>query len=372
MKLLIISGTRSIAEKKSGAFFDNLKEHSKYWDRIDIIVPKTKQKIFELYGNVFIHSSNKPLVLHPLFIKEKGEELFYKEKFNVVTVHEYPPFYNGLGAYLLYKKIKVPYVLEVHHIVGIPRAANLKEKLYCFLFRKLAKLDSKNSIAVRVTNRSTCEILSGWGVQPEKIKIIPSFYIDTKLFKPGAGEKKYDIVTAGRLDSNKGFDLLIKAVKILKKRMPAIKVVIIGDGPLKDGLMGLSRKLGLENNIVFAGWQQDISQVSELYNQSRVFVLTSFNEGGPRTALEAMSCNLPIVSTRVGLIPELIIDGDNGFFIDWSPEDIADKIGRVLFDTTLEKRFSSGNREKVAKFDKGPTAENYARELLNIARQSRG
>src|SRR5687768_5440707 len=102
-RLLMISGDRAIARGRRGAFFNTLSGLSKHWDQIDIITPGIGVHVSQtLFGNVNIHSSPWPIILQPLFIWKKGVQLYRKQPFDIMTVHEYPPFYNGIGAYLLW------------------------------------------------------------------------------------------------------------------------------------------------------------------------------------------------------------------------------------------------------------------------------
>ena len=104
MKLLMITGDCSLAQGKKGAFYNTLEEFSKHWERIDIICPKTEVKILSLFNNVFIHSNPEEKICQPWWILKRGKEIFKEQKFDLFTVHDYPPFYNGLGAWLLSKK----------------------------------------------------------------------------------------------------------------------------------------------------------------------------------------------------------------------------------------------------------------------------
>src|SRR3989344_6067356 len=115
MKLLMITGlgsAKDLVSGKKGAFYNTLEEFHKYWTRVDIICPKTnninprnpkletlnskqsqnsKSKIINLFGNVFVHVSPWPLVFHPLWFLKKGLEIYKKQKFDLTTVHEFPP-----------------------------------------------------------------------------------------------------------------------------------------------------------------------------------------------------------------------------------------------------------------------------------------
>ena len=155
-KLLMISGDRSLAVGKRGAFYNTLEEFHRYWERVDIICPQVKSKklkVKSLFGNVFIHSSPWPLIFQPWWIFKKGRQIFREQNFDLITVHEYPPFYNGIGARILWNKIKVPYVSEIHHVPGYPKAANSKEKIYLALTKMFTKWDTAKAKAIRVVNQ---------------------------------------------------------------------------------------------------------------------------------------------------------------------------------------------------------------------------
>src|SRR3989338_4684931 len=147
-KLLMITGlgsAKDLASGKKGAFYNTLEEFHKYWDRVDIIAPKPTTKdqrpTTNLFGNVFVHISPWPLIFHPFWFLKKGLEIYREQKFDLMTVQDFPPFYNGIGARLLRQKIKVPYILEIFHIPGHPRAASIKEVIYKFLFKLFIGFD---------------------------------------------------------------------------------------------------------------------------------------------------------------------------------------------------------------------------------------
>src|SRR3989344_337109 len=106
-KLLMITGLGSamdLASGRRGAFYNTLEEFSKYWERIDIVaprgqIPNSKKQPLTLFGNVYVHIAPWPLIFHPFWFLRKGLEIYGKEKFNLMTVQDYPPFYNGVGAF---------------------------------------------------------------------------------------------------------------------------------------------------------------------------------------------------------------------------------------------------------------------------------
>ena len=376
MKLLMITGDRALANGKRGPFYYMLEEFSKYWERIDIICPnististKRSDQPIQPFSNVFIHVSNKSIIFQPWFILKKGVEIYKKEKFNLFTIHSYPPFYNDLGGRWLYNKIKAPYSLEIMHITGYPKAGNFKEWFYRVLTGLFIKHFSKNAKIVRAINQKQVpEFLIKSGIKKEKIKYIPAFYIDLNIFKPSNLEKKYDIVFSGRLVKNKGIMLLLEAIKKIKNSQPEagrpqgenIKLIIVGDGPLKPKIEKYIRKYNLGDNIQFAGWLPTINDVAKIYNQSKIMVMPSFNEGGPRVTLEAMACKTPVLTSGVGVMLDIIENNENGLFIDWNFRDIAEKIELLLKDENLRQKIAENGYNTIQQFERKKAIKNYA------------
>jgi glycosyltransferase involved in cell wall biosynthesis len=369
-KLLMVSGDRALAEGKRGAFYNTLKEFHKYWDRIDIICPNIKYQtsnIKNIFENVFIHPSPWPLIMQPLWILKKGKQIYKEQKFNLMTVHEYPPFYNGIGARLLWGRIRVPYILEIHHIPGFPKAAGFKDFFYKLFFRVFIKADITKAQAVRVVNKiQTPEFLKKSGAADAKIVYVPSMYIDSEIFKPLNLSKKYDLVFAARLEKNKGINLLLQAISNVKTKTPDVKLLIIGGGLLKIKLQNYVKRNDLERNIVFSDWLETAEDVARAYNSAKIFINPSFNEGGPRVALEAMACGLPVITTRVGVMLDIIKDGENGLFTGWEPEGMADKISYLLGNQELRQKFSQAGLKLVHGFEKNAAIKNYAQRLQDF------
>ena len=286
----------------------------------------------------------------------------------MITVHEYPPFYNGIGARILWNKIKVPYVSEIHHVPGYPKAANAKEKIYLALTKMFTKWDTAKAKAIRVVNQKEApEFLLKAGVLADKIKYIPSMYIDLDIFKAYPEVvKKYDLIFAARLEKNKGIFNLVEAVRIARKQMRDIKLLIVGGGPEKMNLELRIKSQGLERNIEFSGWLETAYDVAKAYNSAKVFVNPSFNEGGPRVAMEAMACGLPVITTRVGIMNDLIKDRENGLFTNWNPREMAEKIVNLLNNENLRIKFTNVGSEIAQQFEKKAVIRNYAEQLQKL------
>ena len=372
MKLLKIGGDRSLAQEKKGLFYYMLEEFSKYCERIDIICPKlqgAKRKTQSVHGNIFMHLSSWPIIFQPFFILKKGLEIYKKEKFDIFGVHSYPPFYNDIGSLWLHNKIKTPYVLEIMHITGYPKAGNFKEWFYKILTKYFIKFFAKKAKVVRVINKKqTPEFLKRAGVDEKKIKYVPAFYIDLEIFRPQETEKKYDLVFSGRLVKNKGIFLLLEAIKEIKEsqskagrpRAENIKLVIIGSGPLENKIKKYIAKNKLEDNVKFVGWLPTINDLTRVYNQSKILVMPSFNEGGPRVTLEAMACKVPVITSKVGAMLDIIKHGENGLFIDWDVRDIKDKILTLLNNENLREKIAENGYSTALQFERRKMIREYA------------
>lgn len=364
-KLLMITGrgsATSLASGKRSAFYNTLEEFHKYWERIDIITPKVKNPVQNIFGNVFIHSSPWPLLLHPVFFIRKALKIYSQQKFDLITVHEFPPFYNGIAVRIISNKIKVPYVLEIFHIPGYPKAANLKERIYRQLFYSFIKYDSKKAKAVRVMNSQVAEKLANLGIPESKMNLIPAIYVDLDIFKPLGLGKKYDLIFIGRLVKNKGVNLFLEAVKILN-----CKAVIVGDGPLKEKLKIKIKKLKLKDKVILYGWAKDQAEVAKLLNQSKILIMPSYNEGGPRVIIEAMACGLPILATSVGIVADIIKDAQFGQIIKWDSKDIAEKVNQLLTNESMYEKYSEAGLATAGQFEKKSAIRNYAERLKELS-----
>ena len=115
------------------------------------------------------------------------------------------------------------------------------------------------------------------------------------------------LAVLGRLAPIKGVPLLVEAVHRLIPRIPKMKVTLIGDGPDREPLRALIRSRGLGHVFEMTGWT-DSSTVQHHLRHAHLLVLPSYSEGMPWAALEAMALGLPVVASRVGGLPELIVE----------------------------------------------------------------
>lgn len=364
MNLIMISGDRSLASGKRGAFWQTLEELRKHWERIDVICPHTvchgEKNMVQgdtIFPNVFLHSSPHGLWYQPLWILWKGKELSRQRHYIVMTVHDYPPFYNGLGAWLLHRTAGIPWIAEIHHVVGYPVAADFREWVGRRMYSPYLRTIGRSAAAFRVVNAGAQELIARWGARREHIRLVPSFYLDHELLQPDPSiQKEYDIVFCGRLVSNKGVEELLAAAAGIHE--PALRVLVVGDGPLRHRLQPTT--YNLQPSVTFAGWLPTPRDVYRAMQSAKIFVMCSKSEGGPRIALEAMALGLPVIATRVGIMPEVIEDGVNGVFTTGDPDDLAEKIQRLLSDDQLRMRMGTEAKKVLDRFEKRRLIAQYA------------
>jgi len=138
----------------------------------------------------------------------------------------------------------------------------------------------------------------------------------------------------GRLEQVKGCDIFLEACRMYQESSDVGSTfVIVGDGSQRAALVETARRLGLSNHTIFLGNRTDVPDLMYLFD---VFVLSSRNEGLGRVILEAMSCSVPVIATRVGGVPEIIANNANGLLAPANqPGAIAEAIQKLVSSPEL-------------------------------------
>jgi len=183
------------------------------------------------------------------------------------------------------------------------------------------------------------------GVPANKSVVVPNG-VDVDLFHPTSEpETDNTILWAGRFVEEKGVKHLLDAMKLISKEMPAVRLLLVGYGPLEDRLRSHAQQLGLSNSVIF---QRPVDQrrLASLINKSAVFALPSLSEGLPNVVLEAMACAKPVVATdQIGLNTVI---GDAGIFVPATdPQSLAAAILQLLSDRALRSRLGQRGRSIV-------------------------
>lgn len=367
MNLLMISGDRSVASGKRGPFAVTLAGLAKHFERIDVLAPRVTadERAWErlVPANVHIHTAPVGLWGYASWVVRYGETLVRNNGIRVATVHASPPFHHARGAVRLAKKTGIKLAMEVHHVVGHPVAASFQERVAYVLSRIMLPRLAKGVRAIRVVNRGMVGFLASWGINERLLHVVPSFYLDGSLVaKVQDVRPNVSMSFCARLVPNKNLPLVFETMKLL----PQATLVVISDGPMRKKWEALARDMGVAPRVTFRGWLGDDVDVARVMKSAHVFVMPSLSEGGPRTALEAMMLGMPVVSTKVGMMPDAIVHGRNGYLAEATPEGFAEILKPLLADQALQDRVGAEATRIIEQHEREAALARYARFLIAL------
>ncbi len=178
------------------------------------------------------------------------------------------------------------------------------------------------------------------------IVVLPNYVEIPKPVMQSKDNTKINLLFLGMVSNRKGVHDLIKAFATVVKNVPQFHLHIAGDGDVELAKQ-YAHELGLDSYIEFLGWVGN-TEKNKLLNDADIFVLPSYNEGLPVSILEAMSFGIPVISTNVGGIPELIEDEVSGFLI--KPGDIPalqNRLEQLANDLGMRNRIGSAGKEII-------------------------
>ena len=184
-------------------------------------------------------------------------------------------------------------------------------------------------------------------VRPDKIAIIPlGFSLDALLDLPEQRPEAGPIrcVFVGRLVPIKDVATLLRAFAQAAERHD-LSLRIVGDGPCRPELESLTRELGIDERVVFTGWQRDLPAI---YRNADLVLMSSLNEGTPVAVIEAMAAGRAVIATAVGGVPDVVTDGETGRLVPRSaPGALADAIVELAQDPEQLLSFGLAGRAHV-------------------------
>ena len=204
-----------------------------------------------------------------------------------------------------------------------------------------------------------------------RLKNVPTIFNGTDL---GRFHKKTDyrlheppvILNIARLDEQKNHARLIDAFELVLGSFPGAVLVIVGDGVLMEDLKSMTRERGLEQKVCFDGLRDD---VAPYFDRADLFCLSSDYEGMPMTLIEAMAAGMPIVSTGVGGIPDMLRHGSSALLTPPDAPALAEAMLRLLSDTELRRSLGRAAWEESRRFSHRATAENYLALYREVSEQ---
>lgn len=154
------------------------------------------------------------------------------------------------------------------------------------------------------------------------------------------------LLYVGYLKHMKGLEYLVEAVDLLRTGGTNVELTLVGAGPMEAALRAHAAALGIESAIRFHGYVPMGPELRRCYDEADVFVFASLSEGSPRVVLEAMAHALPVISTGVGSVPDLVLDGESGLLVPFrDAHAIANAVRRFLVEPELRQRCGSAAQQ---------------------------
>lgn len=267
-------------------------------------------------------------------------EAWFKERPDIVHTHLY---HAGVVGRLAARLSGIPNVIVHQHGPEINRSA----------LRSILDKSTQNLVTRYV---ATCQAVAQVMQEREniplhKIEIIPNGIEIEPPHRSGKPDEwpvpkgHLGIVHAGRFAPGKGQVDLIKALSLLPPATPPVHLVMFGEGELQPKAIQAAQEYGLAQKVSFAGLRPDFRDWLPHFD---LFVLPSLWEGVSFALLEAMAAGLPVIGTRAGGTPEVILENETGLLVPpGDPQDLARAIHQMAAETELRQRMGIAGRRRV-------------------------
>lgn len=284
------------------------------------------------------------------------------------VVHTYLSSANVFGA-AASTVARVPHLLTSRRDTGFGDSKMIRRAL------RLTNLRARGVIAV--SDEVANGVKATEGIAPPFLRVIPNG-IDATRFSPkgnrletrgrlGLPATSPIAITVTHLTRIKGVDLLVDAARDVVRAIPDVRFLIVGAGNLWQEITSKIREYDIGENVVLLGERSD---VPDLLDAADIFVLPSRSEGQPNSLLEAMATCLPVVATRVGGVPELLSDREQGLMVEPRADEIARATTELLSSVELAQRLGTAARQRVLRdFNVSGMVRTYEELYLEVAKR---
>jgi glycosyltransferase involved in cell wall biosynthesis len=211
------------------------------------------------------------------------------------------------------------------------------------LLKRLRTRALRRARAIVVPSAYLAEIAVAWGIDPRRVTVLPNpapqvANVGKTTVEPGT------FVFVGRLTRQKALEIAVGAVA----RVPSARLIVIGDGPERMRLEEVARSSGSESRITFLGTRPR-DEALAIVAGADAALLTSAWENFPHAAVEALSVGVPVVSSAVGGVPEIVHDAENGLLVPpGSVDAVVTALTRMLEEPGLRERLAAAARPSVS------------------------
>jgi starch synthase len=276
-------------------------------------------------------------------------------------------WYANLGGHLSKLMWSIPHVMTIHSLEPLRpwKAEQLGGGYALSMFCERTAIESADAV-IAVSHGVRQDVLNCYpSVSPDRVHVIHNG-IDPEIYRPqpspetmarfGIDPSKPFAFFNGRITKQKGLTLLLAAALKLD---PRHQLVIAASSPdtleIAAEVEALARRVTAQRgNLVWIDHFISREELIHIHSHASVFVCPSIYEPFGLVILEAMACETPVVASRVGGIPEIVVEGETGYLVDFSPADLegfssalADRVDKVLSDTDLAARLGKAGRARV-------------------------
>lgn len=330
------------------------------------IQQEVKQEILKMNCNVYdIPFSRNPLGKDNIFA--------YKKIKNIISLHNYDMVHThtpvaSVIVRLVCKRynIKVCYTAHgFHFFKGAPLLNWIVfypvEKMLSKYTDVLITINKEDYVRSKKFYAKKIEYTPGVGINIDKINCLNvDRYIKRQQLE--ISNEAFVLLSVGELNNNKNHEIVIRALASIQNEQ--MHYIICGEGALKEKLVRLSLDMGIEKQVHFLGYRQD---VLEIYKIVDLFVFPSLREGLSVSLMEAMACGLPVVCSNIRGNSDLIKDDLGGALVDSnSLESYILQIKRVYNNPDAAKQFGEYNKTFVKKFSTNNVIERMREIYTNI------
>lgn len=305
-----------------------------------------------------------------------------EEDYDVLHVHGMVPMLTDI-ALLVGRLKRKPVLLTYHYdaetLTG-RTLGRLVNRVYSFLMRFLLPYLVDRVVTTTTSYAMTSSVLPR---SVSKLATIPCG-VDEEMQPdpPGNGpheessssDPNHRVLYVGKLHRYKGLEHLIAAIQLARAAIPDIRLEIVGDGPRRSELEGLSHRLGLDGCVTFRGWIER-SDLIQAYGSTGVVVLPSINsrrEAFGIVLLEAMAMGKPVIASRIPG-PESVVDnGKDGLLVPpGNPDKLAEAIVYILKNETLMESMGECGKQKAAKYSWSSITSQYEEIYSELTQRNR-
>jgi glycosyltransferase involved in cell wall biosynthesis len=271
---------------------------------------------------------------------------------NIDILHSHRYKENVLGG-LLKKSGTVRHLVQTVH--GIDEPFKGIKRLKINLYSKLNEYFTRNYFNKVLTVSFDIQNKLSKIITPEKLITIHNA-INTANLKVtrsavevreelGIGKNHPIIGSVGRMVPIKGYDIFLKAAKVILEVKPEVTFLLAGDGPLKSEFERTAKEMGLEKAVKFLGFREDILDIINCFD---IFMLSSYYEGIPIALLEAMALKKAVVATMVGGLKEVIEENVSGLLVEpGDPQALALACAKLLGSPELRCKMEIAAKERI-------------------------